>query len=884
MQFRPSAWVYLLLTLGILSAIPVAVLGNLVAEARVQDATQRFDVRGRRLADNVVDGVRVLLDTKAEVLGVIAGTAESMDDVSPESLQPLLEAQHAASGSFDAIYIGDAAGRSLVITPTRAPEGRRLRAGIDYSDRDYVIEAKQTHEVAFSRVQKGRLSGVANVMIGVPYFRQDGGGGREATFAGVVGAGVRLDLIESMTTRLAGDESEARVIVLDGEGHALVDTGQRLAPLVGLAPNTVMSGDCDETARLGSDEAGTAVRAVCAPLRLGSQLWSVWVLAPRAALLADAAAARHATLQASVLSLFVAFLVSLGIVFRTRQGFARFRDVVERVARGDGTARLGDLGILAPRELVEFSNDLDQSIARIQASEAENRLLLAQLQEINARQAPLAAVWSQLGDAVELLDPEGRVLFVNPAHEALFCEPATEVVGRLSGLFSGADVPVDGSALTLVEVRRAFVEKGTLSVSVERRVNGRVLVIGLSVSPVFDGAGSLDQIAVVRRDLTSIRISQQSVAHSERLAAVGTMAAGLAHEINNPLTYVKTGLEELIEDAERASPQLSSEERLELANDALHGVGRVETIVNSLLQLSRDGEQGSAEDTLDVDLVQAVASAVALVEPKLRSKAQLQVELPNGLPTRGRPGELVQILLNLLINAGQAMPPGEVDRRFVRVTGGRSPDGRQVYVDISDNGDGIAPDTLARVFDPFFTTKGVGEGTGLGLSISRSIAKAHGGSLDACSSAEDGTVFRLALPYVKHTSPGTATNEAPHREQRPILLVDDDVLVGRTLARMLGKNRVYLAHSVDEAVGLIDQCPHFEAIVSDVKMPGRTGVDLYHHLRRHRERLSHRLVFMTGGTGEGPLTEQLAQTGLPLLSKPISRVVLQRALAPLLSN
>ncbi len=878
---RPSVWVFLLVTLGIFSAIPVDVLGNLVADEQVDDAIRTFDNRGRRLADNVVDGIVSLLVVKAEVLGVIAGTVESQGDRSPGRLQHLLEAQHGASGSFDAIYIGDATGRSIVVAPARTAAGRRLQGGIDYSDRDYFREARLTHDIAFSQVQKGRQSGVANVMIGVPYFLPDAAGSNVVSFAGIVGAGVRLDLIEELAARLVGDADGVRVLIVDGNGHTLVDSEGRVLPLADLPQETVFSGACEASARQGDDEGGRAVRTVCAPLRIGSQQWAVWVSAPVDALLADAAAARNATLHAAAASLLVAFGVSLVIVWRTRRAFAGVQDVAERVARGDFSVRLAPQGRLAPRELVELADVVGQSIERIEDSESRNQRLLTRLREVNARQAPLAAVWEQVGDAVELLDPEGRVLFVNPAHERLFDVPAERLTGRLSALFSGQEVPTDRGSLSLLDVRETLAAGRSIAASVHRRVGGQFLELGVSVSPVLDGAGQLEQIAVIRRDLTSVRMSQQAVAHSERLAAVGTMAAGLAHEINNPLTYVKSGLEELIADAEQGGSGLSAQERRDLASDALHGVGRVATIVSSLLQLSRDGEVGASATEVSVDLVQVVSSAAALAEPRLRDRAQLKVALPDHLSTRGRPSELVQVLLNLLINAGQAMPPGEVDRRFVRVTGGRSPDGRMVYVDVTDNGHGIPAEKLTRVFDPFFTTKGVGEGTGLGLSISSSIARAHGGSLDVCSSTEDGTVFRLALPFAEAATPASAPGPSS-MAQRPILLVDDDVLVGRSLARMLGKDQVYVAHSVDEAVGLIDQCPDFDVILSDVKMPVRTGVDLYQHLRRHREMLSRRMVFMTGGTGEGPLMQQLAETGRPLLSKPVNRGVLQRALAPYL--
>ena len=880
---RLNAWVYLLATLGVFSAIPVAVLGNLVAERQVDDAKETFDIRGRRLAENVVTAGIQLLQTKAEVLGVIAGTVETLDDPTPARLQEVLESQFDASGSFDAIYISDALGVSNAIAPSRAGSGRRLQAGVDYSDRDYFIEAHETHGVAFSQVQLGRQSGVANIMIGAPFFFADGPEVRGVSFAGLVAGGVRLDLIEASAKRLVEETSGSRVVILDGRGSVLVDTNHRVPALEALAEGSVFGTECGLPALVGPDEAGREVRAVCAPLEIGSQRWVVWVSAPVDVLMADAAAARRSTLHAALFSLLVSFVVSVVMVLRLRPLYERFREGVEQIASGDFSVRLPKSSRWAPRELVELADAVEQSIERLGVSEARNRELMTRLREVNARQAPLAAVWSQIGDAVELLDSEGRTRFVNPAHEALLGVTGSDLYGQLSSLFSGEDVPVDGTPLSWVETRRALVAGRSVEASLQRRVGDRPLLIGVVISPVFDEAGALDQIAVVRRDLTADRQSQQAKAHNDRLVAVGTMAAGLAHEINSPLSCVRTGLEDLVTDAERGGESLSGEERRAIASDALLGVGQVELFVRRLLQLSRDGEGAEQEVQHEVDLVQVVAASISLSQQRLPSIARVRTELPSVLTTWGNQAELTQCLVNLLVNAGQALESVGPGAPPIQVSGGRSPDGQLVYVDVVDKGCGIPPALLSRIFDPFFTTRDVGVGAGLGLSISRSIVRAHRGDLEACSSPEEGTIFRLTLPW-REPAPQTQEPPAQAIKQRPILLVDDDVLVARSLARMLGRSRVSVAHSVDDAISLINQSPGFDVIISDVRMPGRTGVDLHRYLRTHHEELARRLIFITGGTGEGLLSEQLAETGRPLLSKPVRRAILHQAMKPYLRS
>jgi signal transduction histidine kinase len=233
-------------------------------------------------------------------------------------------------------------------------------------------------------------------------------------------------------------------------------------------------------------------------------------------------------------------------------------------------------------------------------------------------------------------------------------------------------------------------------------------------------------------------------AEADRLAALGTLAAGLAHEINNPLTYMLLQLTQLT----RLIPELSrdaSAKRIEqldgLARSALDGAERIRGIMSGIRTFSR------IDDTAmkPVDVRVPIEAALRLVTNELRHRARLVKQFDDAPIVMGNEGRLGQVFLNLLTNALQALPDGVATEQEVRVTTGTDGHGNLV-VEISDTGAGIPPHALARIFEPFFTTKAVGEGTGLGLSITHNIIAAHGGTIRASSEVGSGSTFRIVLP------------------------------------------------------------------------------------------------------------------------------------------
>jgi two-component system NtrC family sensor kinase len=251
------------------------------------------------------------------------------------------------------------------------------------------------------------------------------------------------------------------------------------------------------------------------------------------------------------------------------------------------------------------------------------------------------------------------------------------------------------------------------------------------------------QLAYSMRKLQEM---QAQLILNDRLVSMGKLAAGVGHEINNPLAFVLSNLHFLHKELHRTGAAPSEEERKELltvVSDAKEGAERVRVIVQDLKTLSRDDA-----NTGRADLKSVVSAAVKIAAHEVRRRARLVEELDELPLVAGSASRLGQVFLNLIINAAQAIPEGHVEENEIRIAA-RPEVGDRVVVEIRDTGCGIPPENLDKIFDPFFTTKPVGEGTGLGLSLVHSIITAVGGTITVESQVNQGTTFRITLPTVR---------------------------------------------------------------------------------------------------------------------------------------
>ncbi len=388
------------------------------------------------------------------------------------------------------------------------------------------------------------------------------------------------------------------------------------------------------------------------------------------------------------------------------------------------------------------------------------------------------------------------------------------------------------------------------------------------------------------------RRMQEQLLVSERLAAVGTLAAGVAHEINNPLTYVNILVGRLISlEAARARDPLAAH-RLEMLDEVRDGLRRVERIADDLRTYSRHDDEKQAWSYVD----QVLETALRLAGHEIRHRALLVRELEPVPPVRGSNAGLAQVFLNLVLNAAQSMAEGEAHTNQLRVSTRRLGDSR-VVIEIADTGTGIPHELLTRIFEPFFTTKRVGEGPGLGLSIARSIVTGLGGELSVHSELGKGSCFRVVLPVADAaTVAAAATASAVVARPVPrairaaaprvrILVVDDDPGVNAVVMSLLaGDHDVTTAHSGREALAMLERDPEIDLIVCDLMMPEISGVDLFEALVLVRPSLQGRFLFMTGGAFTRSARDFLDRVAPPLLVKPFTEQALSDAVSQALAG
>jgi PAS domain S-box-containing protein len=408
-----------------------------------------------------------------------------------------------------------------------------------------------------------------------------------------------------------------------------------------------------------------------------------------------------------------------------------------------------------------------------------------------------------------------------------------------------------------------------------------------AVPLAFDGAPA---IAVVARDVTERNEIQAQLLRADRMAALGTLAAGVAHEINNPLTYLLVNVEHVLRRLRALAASDSPLDELEKddASDiiggyvmslsqAVEGANRVRQIVRDLMTFS----QGNVEQRGLVDVRGVVESAIQMAWHEIRHRARLVKSLSEVPPVEASEARLGQVFLNLLVNAAQAIPEGHANEHEVRVATRTDEEGR-VVVEVSDTGAGIEAEALPRVFDPFFTTKAAGAGTGLGLSISHGTVRSLGGDLTVTSERGTGTTFRVVLPAAKaylRAAPAHARELRPAAKKR-ILVIDDEPLVGHAVARVLSDEcDVKVMSSAREALDALKRGDRYDVILCDLMMPVMTGMDLYAEVVRTAPGVAARFVFMTGGAFTQRARAFLESVSNPYLEKPLEMSKLRSLVA-----
>jgi PAS domain S-box-containing protein len=498
------------------------------------------------------------------------------------------------------------------------------------------------------------------------------------------------------------------------------------------------------------------------------------------------------------------------------------------------------------------------------------RQLAEQLQALRISEASNAAVISAALDCVIVIDESGRVVEFNPAAERTFGYKREFAVG----------VPVSDLIVppALRDAHRSgfarYLESGVARMMGQRveiegmRASGEVFPLELAVTEVRLADRRL--FIAYLRDLTEAKAAaaqlqrqKEALEQSERLAAFGSLLAGVAHELNNPLSIVLGGALILQEQVEIEMPALAARaERIRVAAE------RCSRIVRTFLAMAR--QQAAVSRPLAAGTL--VDDALELLAYGLRSDGIAIIrDLPRDLPLLlGDADQLQQVIANLLTNARQALEQ-RASGREVRISARAI--GSEIEISIGDNGPGVPSAFRQRIFDPYFTTKPAGMGTGIGLAVSRGIAEAHGGSLTLMDSTDEGACFSLRVPQAALQSPVAATEKivaaALPVERRHVLVVDDETEMAKLLDEMLRPLGFECDHAVNgiEAKRLLG-LRKYDAILCDLRMPELGGAGLYEWIQSEHPELCARTAFITGdalGQGAGVA---LLRTGRPVLEKP----------------
>jgi signal transduction histidine kinase/CheY-like chemotaxis protein len=395
--------------------------------------------------------------------------------------------------------------------------------------------------------------------------------------------------------------------------------------------------------------------------------------------------------------------------------------------------------------------------------------------------------------------------------------------------------------------------------------------VQVSLSPI----GRRDEvtgIVGIVRDISDQKKLQAHLLVTDRMASIGTLAAGVAHEINNPLASLMANLDlasrEIVRLASGKSPTPQSLAELEEElGDAREATQRVSQIVRDLRLFSRASEDQRGA----VDVRRILDSSIRMAWNEIRHRAKLVRDYQSVPRVIANDARLGQVFLNLLINAAQAIPEGNADGNEIRVA--TRTDGRDlVMVEITDTGAGIPEQVKARLFTPFFTTKPVGVGTGLGLSICHRIVTSLGGDITIESAEGHGATFRVTLPVAQATvtDEPTPTPEParPFRRGR-VLVVDDEAMIRRSIQRSLGSQHdVTSASSGREALDLLVSGERFDMIFCDLMMPEMTGMELHAVLQMTSPEQAKQMVFLTGGAFTESARRFLSEVPNVALDKP----------------
>jgi two-component system cell cycle sensor histidine kinase/response regulator CckA len=480
-----------------------------------------------------------------------------------------------------------------------------------------------------------------------------------------------------------------------------------------------------------------------------------------------------------------------------------------------------------------------------------------------------AAALNSAADAMVITDREGTLVWVNPAFTQLTGYPAHEALGRnprdllKSGVHDAAFYDVMWATLLNGQVWR-----GELT---NRRKDGATYVEGQTITPVRNGAGEVTHYVAIKRDLTEPRRMEAQFLQAQKMEVVGRLAGGIAHDFNNLITVINGTAELALMDLAPQHPLRGDFERIKES-----GL-RAASLTRQLLSFSR--RQIASREPIDIGhlltdfrgmLQRLIGEDITLIVKAQSSMAAVAAD----------PSQIEQVILNLAVNARDAMPRGgqltieasqvELDAHFAAAHPGVKA-GPHLMLAVTDTGTGMSPATLSRVFEPFFTTKEPGKGTGLGLATVYAIVQQTGGAVWVESSPGEGSTFRICLPVSGGGAIAQVAEAPPAAGHETVLLVEDDASV-RDLATRILQSSGYTVLSAFDAVSALERlrsCGDGVAlIVTDVVLPGLSGRALAEQAQRLRPGIP--VLYTSGYTDDTVLAHGVAQNTVHYIGKPFT--------------
>jgi signal transduction histidine kinase/CheY-like chemotaxis protein len=445
------------------------------------------------------------------------------------------------------------------------------------------------------------------------------------------------------------------------------------------------------------------------------------------------------------------------------------------------------------------------------------------------------------------------------------------------------DLHRDPEARHAFDIALANAQVGRESPSYEARLqwgDGSELAVRGTVYPLLTEGGQIVAIEGVLVDVSAEHAARQRAVQADRLSTLGVLAAGVAHEINNPAAFILLGLstlERCLSELQRRIDDSSTNRMHSMIAELRDSTNRIVRIVHDLRVFASPAREPTFGAATDVN--EAILSALSLTRSRISERAKLIEDFAEVPPVQLEDGRLVQVIVNLVINAMQALPRHSIDRPTIHLATRLA--GERVEIEVSDNGVGIPKENLPRIWAPFFTTKCADLGSGLGLSISREIVERAGGSIRVESPTVEiegrprGSRFVVSLPAsssevcndprpdVVNSTMGDATGP-----RLRVLLVEDEVALARALAAEVGRvHDVVVVSSGERALDALADA-RFDVVLCDLRMPGISGEDLYERVRATNSEQARDFIFMSG-IGFVPEVERfLAATGCPVLHKP----------------